>query len=1175
GQNQKHIPQETSTSRHTSTTSEPPSVTTKRMHTTTNEKFAKIKNPQTTTSVPVTQELETSDTPLPHTTLENTSQTDKKFDRLKILENYTSSTADTTTETSTVKYDQMINASQMYSSSAADSTTTRQDQTTTTVIPHYILKSSQTASDVQSTTTESILGSDEILTDVSLGETTTVLSEASSQKVYGTTTLFRTSSEITPSSIVGTSETETTITDAIPTSKSQIVSSSSTTVSPSTMENPHTISINPYYTTPISTISDKEIADTSNQTLSEITTTEYISNLSNDRSTKSVNTTYPNYDDTTETDEETTLDQIFFAVTEFENTTSNTSSLAIINQLSTTSDETETTTDAVSHHAITESQNTTVRSKIVVSSSPIATTYEETTTDDLISHVSFGVTPTVTTYEESTTDDLISHVSSGVTPTVTTYEESTTDDLISHVSSGVTPTELETTTDDLISHVSSGVTPTEETTTDDLISHISSGVTPSEETTTGGLISHISSGVPPTEETTTEETTTGGLISHISSGVPPTEETTTDGLISHISSGVPPTEETTTDGLIYHISSGVTPTEETTTDGLISHISSSVTPTEQTTTYGLISHISSDIIPTEETTIDGLISDISSGAMDSQNSTVSTDEETSIPAIVLEAVLESMTTIQDELSTPAVVQTTNKHVIEDNEICQTSECKVVASRMLSMMNHSMEPCDNFYEFACGGLRDNHALLQEDPTQDVWNRIASAVKTVNNKSNPIFQKFRHFYDQCVNYERTINQSERLRLARKLVRDVDKMYDKFQWIQADSNFNLTDLLVKLFLINSAPLFDVTVDVNNHDPTKFQLKLTVPRSKNKLQLESPSVSRCKAYIFSDDPHNISLQEVYEKNYQSCVKDFSEYLITMEKAIKEMELYDNTTAYNISQNIGAIKFFIDFYVFPLLEEISNPWELRTNILEKKFTLMTVNQLTNMYPQVNWKILFSALLNEPVTVETEVQVYFENYFDKLFERLNESLSNATTRLNIHNGLLGMLAHDIYVDLVKENPCNRPEYCLRIASGLMEDVSSSLYLSTFTSKELSDKEHELVIIFDQLKNILKEEIMQSGWLDEESRSSLEEKLDKMEVKADGGRAILSDPNYLRNQLNDQYLSTSNNYFENVIQLQRRYRKLLYYLVTYETDPSVPEIIWTFFHLPYDVHPISVYQLNTV
>ena len=153
-----------------------------------------------------------------------------------------------------------------------------------------------------------------------------------------------------------------------------------------------------------------------------------------------------------------------------------------------------------------------------------------------------------------------------------------------------------------------------------------------------------------------------------------------------------------------------------------------------------------------------------------------------------------------------------------------------------------------------------------------------------------------------------------------------------------------------------------------------------------------------------------------------------------------------------------------------------------------------------------------------------------------------------------MLAHDIYLDLVEPRPCDREDYCLRIASGLMEDVSSSLYLSTYTSNELSDKEHELVTLFNQVKNVLNDEITQAVWLDNEARSSMLDKLNKMKVMADGGRGLLGDTTFLSNQLNDQHLNLSDNYFENSMRLLRRYRTQIYSLVTFKSDPTALDIM---------------------
>ena len=148
-----------------------------------------------------------------------------------------------------------------------------------------------------------------------------------------------------------------------------------------------------------------------------------------------------------------------------------------------------------------------------------------------------------------------------------------------------------------------------------------------------------------------------------------------------------------------------------------------------------------------------------------------------------------------------------------------------------------------------------------------------------------------------------------------------------------------------------------------------------------------------------------------------------------------------------------------------------------------------------------------------------------------------------------MLAHDIYVDLVKPRPCDREEYCLRIASGLMRHASSSLYLSTFTPTELNDKEQKINILFDQLRDILNEEISKASWLDQASHSNLLHKLHNITAIAHNSRSILLD-NKLMNSSFVTELDFRSNHFENTLHLQRYYRKTLYGHIG--LDPATPE-----------------------
>jgi len=87
-------------------------------------------------------------------------------------------------------------------------------------------------------------------------------------------------------------------------------------------------------------------------------------------------------------------------------------------------------------------------------------------------------------------------------------------------------------------------------------------------------------------------------------------------------------------------------------------------------------------------------------------------------------------------TTPTSYETnrTEKPAFLDTNVCETGDCKQIVSRMLSYMNHSADPCDDFYEYACGGFEANPQLVDGDLIRKSRNyqRIAGKFIIIVNK-----------------------------------------------------------------------------------------------------------------------------------------------------------------------------------------------------------------------------------------------------------------------------------------------------------------------------------------------------------------------------------------------------------------------------------------------------------
>ncbi|KYQ56391.1 Endothelin-converting enzyme 2 [Trachymyrmex zeteki] len=510
---------------------------------------------------------------------------------------------------------------------------------------------------------------------------------------------------------------------------------------------------------------------------------------------------------------------------------------------------------------------------------------------------------------------------------------------------------------------------------------------------------------------------------------------------------------------------------------------------------------------------------------------------------------------------------------EDTNICGTGHCKQIASRMLSYMNHSADPCDDFYEYACGGFEANPQLTDGDLIRRSRNYQRIANQMLKEKRKNVYSTFATYYDSCVQYERNMNFSERIGMANDALRKIGKFYVPDTW--PDNYYmGFTNLSAQLMLHHSALLFDVVPELDEYRRNNFTLKIgpTTYESPFKAEyVEDP----CSENKFETEGQYVDLEILYH-NYKKCKNNTSEFMRSIRKTLKELNVFkdlnDSYLEWNIqSEYIEKTVHVIDSVI--MQEYFSNfpsKSEIREAYLMNDYSKVSLEELQSSSTFVNWAQLIHSLTGVNVESNEIIQVYFHAALTKGLRKLEEYAEKDPMSLN--NAIMALYANKLYHELVLPKRDNVKDHCLHVATYLLQLEASSLYVSSFTDYEITQMNEIIKKTFNNLKQTLSDKMQEAQWAKEEGREELLNKINSLKL-ALPVVSYFKNRNSLYNEYNVSEVILNDNYFNNSMILLKRYRILMY--TELKREVGGPKQIWTYYATPFQSKAQVIYALNLI
>eukprot|EP00794_Sanderia_malayensis_P015453 gene15453-17037_t len=299
-----------------------------------------------------------------------------------------------------------------------------------------------------------------------------------------------------------------------------------------------------------------------------------------------------------------------------------------------------------------------------------------------------------------------------------------------------------------------------------------------------------------------------------------------------------------------------------------------------------------------------------------------------------------------------------------SNLCLSPECILASAKVLSTMNHDVDPCNDFYGHVCGKFSERHEPLPDmvrTMSFESKRRSNSFImrkileKIANGKKLEYINNLKAAFDSCMN-EQLSDNSGVTSIQAILSRYGPWPLDGTKWNKNHWNFKKS--LNKLLLnVPVTAFFALTVDLDFKNPNYYALRV----SQSGLYLP-------KDYYLSQKPKETRVRDVYFEMMLQVMKIFGYSSKNLASSMTKVLQFEKKLA----------KIYLPRTAF------RNP--------EKVQKKMTIKQLEKLNSEINWNNIIQPWMNSSKAKSSspkKIVVAGEEYFrklDKLIKKTNKEV---------------------------------------------------------------------------------------------------------------------------------------------------------------------------------------------